>query len=85
MTQVWTNIQKNFTPTDSDKGNSVFNFTCVLLVRNSGQLVGRAVFYLAKAVLCCKRCVFGSHSAQFLSVRLNSAPTENKGSKLPFK
>ena len=28
---------------------------------------------------------FGSHSAQFLSLRLDSAPTKSLGSKLPFR
>ena len=54
-------------------------------MRNLGRLVDRAVFYFAKALLCCKLCVLGSNSAQFLSFRLDSAPTESLGSKLPFR
>ena len=43
------------------------------------------MFYFAKALLCCKLSVFGSHSAQFLHFRFDSAPIESSGSKLPFR
>ena len=56
-------------------------------VQNYGQLVDRAVFYLAKALqyYAVNFLFFGSHSAHFLHLRLDSAPTESLGSKLPFR